>query len=134
VAALMARIGARDHALFGGRLARDAQGFPASAMAKTHAGDWRDFEQIREWARVVAHAIANTSAVEMPAPPPAPRHGVFGTLALFVGTAVLCGVVIELVVLHTVHPAHLFFLVLAVSFAVVALRMGPASPHRARVP
>jgi hypothetical protein len=33
---------------------RRCQGFPASAMAKTHAGDWRDPERIRGWAAEVA--------------------------------------------------------------------------------
>jgi menaquinone-dependent protoporphyrinogen oxidase len=39
---LLGRVGARGHVTFGGRLAPDAKGFPASAMAKTRAGDWRD--------------------------------------------------------------------------------------------
>src|SRR6185437_911515 len=34
VQALMAKVGARGHATFGGRLAPDAKGFPASSMAK----------------------------------------------------------------------------------------------------
>ena len=48
------RIGAHGHVTFGGRLPADAKGFPASAMAKTHAGDWRDPERIRGWAAEVA--------------------------------------------------------------------------------
>ena len=56
---LMDRIGARGHATFGGRLARDAKGFPASAMAKTSAGDWRDVEQVQNFAATVAaHLVA----------------------------------------------------------------------------
>lgn len=51
---LLKRIGARGHVTFGGRLPADAKGFPASAMAKTHAGDWRDPERIRGWAAEVA--------------------------------------------------------------------------------
>ena len=51
---LARRIGARGHATFGGRLPADAKGFPASAMAKTHAGDWRDPDHIRGWAADVA--------------------------------------------------------------------------------
>jgi menaquinone-dependent protoporphyrinogen oxidase len=51
VARLMARVGARGHATFGGRLLPDAKGFPASAMARTHAGDWRNAGQIKAWAR-----------------------------------------------------------------------------------
>ena len=38
----MERVGALGHATFGGRLPADARDFPASAMAKKHAGDWRN--------------------------------------------------------------------------------------------
>ncbi|KQY25650.1 hypothetical protein ASD16_06290 [Cellulomonas sp. Root485] len=44
-----ARIGARGVQTFGGRLEPDAKGFPASAMAKTMAGDWRDAEHVARW-------------------------------------------------------------------------------------
>ncbi len=54
VQALMERIGARGHVTFGGRLAPDAKGFPASAMAKKRSGDWRDPAQVREWTHAVA--------------------------------------------------------------------------------
>jgi menaquinone-dependent protoporphyrinogen oxidase len=54
VRALMHRIGARDHVTFGGRLAPDVKGFPASVMAKTLAGDWRDPTRIRAWAVEIA--------------------------------------------------------------------------------
>jgi menaquinone-dependent protoporphyrinogen oxidase len=57
VAAIMERIGACGHVTFGGRLAPDARGFPASAMAKKHAGDWRNFERVRGWAREVARML-----------------------------------------------------------------------------
>jgi menaquinone-dependent protoporphyrinogen oxidase len=53
VQALMARVGARGHVTFGGRLAPDAKGFPASAMAKKQAGDWRDPAQVRQWTQTV---------------------------------------------------------------------------------
>ncbi len=49
VQALMGAVGAKGHMTFGGRLAPDAKGFPASAMAKKHAGDWRDPEHVRRW-------------------------------------------------------------------------------------
>ncbi len=49
VQALMDKIGARGHVTFGGRLAPDAKGFPASAMAKNKAGDWRDPTHVRSW-------------------------------------------------------------------------------------
>ena len=46
VAVLAERVGAQDHVTFGGRLAPDAHGFPASAMAKTRSGDWRNPDRI----------------------------------------------------------------------------------------
>jgi menaquinone-dependent protoporphyrinogen oxidase len=57
VKALMVRTGARGHVTFGGRLAPDAKGFPASAMAKKHAGDWRDPSQVRAWTQSVARQL-----------------------------------------------------------------------------
>ena len=57
VSKLATRIGARGHATFGGRLAPDAEGFPASAMAKTKAGDWRDPAHVRRWIGAVANEL-----------------------------------------------------------------------------
>ncbi len=54
VHALMRRVNARDHVTFGGRLAPDAKGFPASAMAKKKAGDWRDPTQVQAWVHGIA--------------------------------------------------------------------------------
>jgi len=54
VKALMKRAGARGHVTFGGRLAPDAKGFPARAMARKLSGDWRDAGQVRAWAGSVA--------------------------------------------------------------------------------
>lgn len=51
---LMALVGAKDHETFGGRLAEDAKGFPASAMAKTKAGDWRDTDHVARWVDEIA--------------------------------------------------------------------------------
>jgi len=42
---------------FGGRLSPDARGFPASAMAKKHSGDWRNRDRIRGWAKDIATAL-----------------------------------------------------------------------------
>jgi menaquinone-dependent protoporphyrinogen oxidase len=53
----MERIGARGHVTFGGRLSPDAKGFPASAMAKKNAGDWRDPKQVRAWAHQLASEL-----------------------------------------------------------------------------
>lgn len=54
---LMKASGARGHRTFGGRLARDAKGFPASAMAKRLAGDWRDPAEVRLWAKEILAEI-----------------------------------------------------------------------------
>jgi menaquinone-dependent protoporphyrinogen IX oxidase len=45
------------HMTFGGRLTPDAKGFPASAMAKKVAGDWRDEESVRLWATSIAASL-----------------------------------------------------------------------------
>jgi menaquinone-dependent protoporphyrinogen oxidase len=67
VRSLMDRTGARRHATFGGRLSPHASGFPASAMAKKSAGDWRDPIQVRAWALEIGRqlhgeAIAHSAA------------------------------------------------------------------------
>jgi menaquinone-dependent protoporphyrinogen oxidase len=55
----MERAGARGHATFGGRRTPDARGFPASTMAKKHAGDWRDPDHVRDWTRTIAAQLRN---------------------------------------------------------------------------
>ncbi|MEC3952914.1 flavodoxin domain-containing protein [Nocardia sp. CDC153] len=52
-----ARLGALDTALFGGRLERTARGFPASAMAKKSAGDFRDRSRIEAWAKEISARV-----------------------------------------------------------------------------
>ena len=59
VSVLMERIGARGYATFGGRLAADAKGFPAAALARSHSGDWRNPNRIRAWAAQLAHDLPN---------------------------------------------------------------------------
>jgi menaquinone-dependent protoporphyrinogen oxidase len=59
---LMERVGAQGHATFGGRLLPGARGFPASAMAKKHAGDWRQKDRIRSWAIDIARALPTARA------------------------------------------------------------------------
>jgi menaquinone-dependent protoporphyrinogen oxidase len=61
-------LGVRGHMTFGGRLPADAQGFIARAMAKTHAGDWRDGEQIRRWAMRIADELRPAFTGEAHAP------------------------------------------------------------------
>jgi menaquinone-dependent protoporphyrinogen oxidase len=54
VASLMGRVGSAGHATFGGRLAPDTTGLVARAMAKKHAGNWQDPNQVRTWVHQVA--------------------------------------------------------------------------------
>ena len=89
VAALMAHVGARGHATFGGRLAADATGFPAAAMAKTHAGDWRSWDRITDWAGDIAQTLATQ-------PQPAalrtrPTRWLLATLCLATGVTAVAG-------------------------------------------
>ncbi|GHE38446.1 flavodoxin [Streptosporangium violaceochromogenes] len=51
------RIGARENVVFGGCLRPDAKGFPAATMARTAAGDFRDRERVRAWARDIAYEL-----------------------------------------------------------------------------
>lgn len=90
VAALMAHVGARGHATFGGRLASDATGFPAAAMAKTHAGDWRGWDQIKDWARDIVHALG-TLPQPAAAPSPRPARGLLATACLVTAITALAG-------------------------------------------
>jgi menaquinone-dependent protoporphyrinogen oxidase len=90
VAALMARIGAKGHATFGGRLAADATGFPAAAMARSHAGDWRAWDQIAAWSEALGQAL-RADAAPSPSVEQAPRR-LLAPLCWLVGiTAVLGG-------------------------------------------
>ena len=57
LAVLMERIGACGHVTFGGRLSPLARGFPASAMAKSHSGDFHNEERIRAWAMKLARSL-----------------------------------------------------------------------------
>lgn len=73
VRALAELVGVQEHVTFGGRLSPDARGFPASAMARTHGGDWRNPDRIREWAAKVARALPTAAprpAVDPPAASP----------------------------------------------------------------
>jgi menaquinone-dependent protoporphyrinogen oxidase len=88
VAALMTRVAARGHATFGGRLAPDATGL-AHQMAKTHAGDWRDLEQVREWARSIARSLEASPPVV--APPTLRPSRLLAALCLAVGTSAVVG-------------------------------------------
>ncbi|GAA3113269.1 flavodoxin domain-containing protein [Streptosporangium carneum] len=51
------RLGAMENVVFGGCLRADARGFPAATMARTAAGDFRDPERVRAWARDIAYDL-----------------------------------------------------------------------------
>jgi menaquinone-dependent protoporphyrinogen oxidase len=57
VAKFAGRLHARGHATFGGRLTPDAKGFLASKIAKRMSGDYRDREQVAEWATGIAREL-----------------------------------------------------------------------------
>lgn len=57
VQTLMRKVGVQGHVTFGGRLSPDAHGMIASALAQTHAGDWRRPEAIRSFAARIAHDL-----------------------------------------------------------------------------
>jgi hypothetical protein len=92
----MERVGALGHATFGGRLAADARGFPASAMAKTRSGDWRNLSRIRAWATDIARVLPTARpgpVVEQPGGSIVrlAAHGALGWAAC----AVVMGVLLE---------------------------------------
>ncbi len=57
VARLMRRAGCTRHRTFGGRLPEDATGFPAAAMARDNAGDWRNWDDIESWAGEIVASL-----------------------------------------------------------------------------
>lgn len=66
VTAAMADIGARGQVTFGGQLGADARGFPASAMAKKRAGDWRDQAHVHRWVSAVADELTHDHPTASP--------------------------------------------------------------------
>jgi hypothetical protein len=119
VAVLAERIGAKGHATFGGRLERNATGFPASAMAKTSGGDWRNPDRIRAWATTIATELA-TAAPGTPIEHPARSlsrlvaHGAVGWAMCAVTMTVLLSLV-DLTAALIVHSlaAPAFFIGIA---------------------
>jgi len=59
---LVRRVNARGHVTFGGRLHPDARGFPARAMAKRKAGDWRDPAHVQRWVATVMAELESSTA------------------------------------------------------------------------
>jgi menaquinone-dependent protoporphyrinogen oxidase len=64
------QVGARGHVTFGGRLETDARGFPAAAMAKSNAGDWRDPDHVARWVGQITSELeaSQTEASQTTAP------------------------------------------------------------------
>lgn len=67
VAAAMKAVGARGEVTFGGRLAPDAHGLLAHAMAKTRAGDWRDPAHVERFVTDILAALTDASVASSPA-------------------------------------------------------------------
>ncbi|NKZ07456.1 flavodoxin domain-containing protein [Actinomadura latina] len=62
VAKLARRVDARGHATFGGRLDADAKGLLAAKIAQQSGGDYRDRDQIAEWAAGIARELEKATA------------------------------------------------------------------------
>jgi menaquinone-dependent protoporphyrinogen oxidase len=116
---LLERVGAIGHMTFGGRLSADARVFPASAMAKKHAGDWRNETRIRSWAAEIGRSLPVARpgpAVDHPGGSLA-RLMAYGTMGWLLCVAVMWGLppVLNSTVASAVHAvaAPLIFAVVA---------------------
>ncbi|HEX7604650.1 MAG TPA: flavodoxin domain-containing protein [Polyangiaceae bacterium] len=94
IAQLIGYVGANGHVTFGGRLAPDAKGLIASAMAKQHAGDGRDMARVEAWAGDVAQQLAAQPA-QAPRPAsafaPLPSRAAIVSLCLAAGLTAMGG-------------------------------------------
>lgn len=88
VSVIAEQIGAKGHVTFGGRLATDVRGFPARALAKEYAGDWRNPELIRSWADQLAAELPHARPNE---PTPLPARSWARSLGYAVSGWALCG-------------------------------------------
>ncbi len=115
IAVLSDRIGAIDHVTFGGMLSANAKGFPAAAMAKKLAGDWRNPERIRAWAAEVARQLP-TARPRPSSEPPARAAWRIGAHAM-IGWAALAIVMLGGVAdVFRVIAAPLVFAAIAVHY------------------
>jgi menaquinone-dependent protoporphyrinogen oxidase len=64
VEAEVASIRPRGHRTFGGRLLPDTPGVPAEMLATHRVGDFRNWDQIRDWARGIAAELRPERPVE----------------------------------------------------------------------
>jgi menaquinone-dependent protoporphyrinogen oxidase len=118
VLTLMEQTGALGHMTFGGRLLPDAHGFPASAMARKHSGDWRNQGSVRGWAADVARALPSARPGPVIVQPGGSlvrllAHAVMGWAACALATAAIAAVAgtgVALAIDAVLAPA-VFFLV-----------------------
>jgi menaquinone-dependent protoporphyrinogen oxidase len=68
------RLEARGHMTFGGRLAADAKGLGARALAKKCAGDYRSPAQVADWVKQIVHELTPTEPEVVQAAIPAQRR------------------------------------------------------------
>lgn len=59
---LAVKVNAYGHAMFGGRLLRDARGFPARVMARSSSGDYRDPARVQAWVSAAVARVRTVSA------------------------------------------------------------------------
>lgn len=94
---LMARVHARGHVTFGGRLEAEAKGLIAQAMAKRgRAGDWRDLNAVKAWGHALALDLAAVAPRRVAIPAPhrcitRPIRRLLGAFCLFTGLTALGG-------------------------------------------
>jgi menaquinone-dependent protoporphyrinogen oxidase len=72
------RLEARGHMTFGGRLAADAKGIAARAMARKYAGDYRDPGHVAGWVRQIVRELAAVEPTAVQAAIPAQRQTTTG--------------------------------------------------------
>lgn len=119
VAILMERVGAQGHATFGGRLEKNARGFPASAMAKKSAGDFRNETRIRDFAEGIADALPSARPRRVA---PQPGRSLAALLVhAEIGWVLCAAIMMALLVLAPVGVALAVHAVLApIVFALIA--------------
>jgi menaquinone-dependent protoporphyrinogen oxidase len=122
VAVLMERVGALGHTTFGGCLPADAKGFPAAAMAKTSAGDFRNPDRVRQWTADIARVLPGARPGVVIEPPARSlsrllAHGVLGWLLCAAAMAGLLSIA-SIGVALTVHAvlAPLVFVAVSVHY------------------
>jgi len=132
VRALMERIGALGHTTFGGRLEATVKGFPEAAMAKQHAGDWRNPPHIRTVGQELARMLP--TARPLPAVEP-PGHSLvrFATFAVAVG-AIAAALMVGLLALHAPRAVALALHALVTTAVVGFLAVRYFGPRGARAP